>query len=384
MTRSGRLFTLLVCTVLMTACGGDDDAPPAPVETLSVNVSDLYFTAEGGTQSFNITASGEWRISGQPEWINVSPQRGQGNSIVTVTVNTTNFDSASRTGTLTVALGEKSVDVEVSQAGAYAACTATVKNMVVLAHSLAFQMECTSDVKNVRCGWVRASYVQSHTEQELVDWMKGAAAYMPDDGVYFWEDVFESDTDYYILTLAYDRNDKMGKLHKFAFRTKSDVNQCIVGIDDVQYWTSGKMTWQATPDNNGDKYYSIYLNGLERELGSYYPTYLAWFMYQEIKKGNSAIVQKHVGAGEVTETSGYKLENDKLVPQQAVLHGLAQIVTWGENLDGELSGVINNRVGFLNLYSVRPRSVGSAQKGTFKWFDYLESLPLRGGIRIKR
>ena len=95
-------------------------------------------------------------------------------------------------------------------------------------------------------------------------------------------------------------------------------------------------------------------------------------------------MQKHVGAGEVTETSGYKIENNKLVPQQAVLHGISQIITWGENLNGELSGIINNRVGFLNLYSVRPRLAGGAQKETFKWFDYLENRPLRGGIQLNR
>lgn len=384
MTRLGMLLTLLVCSVSITACGDDDDAPPAPAETLSVNVSDLSFTAEGGTQSFNVAASGQWQVLGQPDWINVSPQKGQGDATVTVTINTTNLDSAPRTATLTVLSGEKSVEVEVSQAGAYAACTAEVKDLMVLAHSIAFKLEFTSDIKNVRCGWVKADYFQSMTEQELVDYMKGAAAYVPDDEVYFWEDDFNADTDYYIITLAYDKNDKMGKLFKKAFRTKSDVNQSVVGIDNVTFWKSGKMSWEAAPDNNGNKYYSLYINGLERELGSYYPTYLAWFMHQEIKKGNSSIVQKHVGAGEVTETSGYKIENNKLVPQQAVLHGISQIITWGENLNGELSGIINNRVGFLNLYSVRPRLAGGAQKETFKWFDYLENRPLRGGIQLNR
>lgn len=382
MARLGMFLTMLVCAAAMTACGGDDDAPPVVEETLSVNVSNLSFTAEGGTQSFNIVASGQWDVFGQPEWINVSPQKGQGNTTVTVTINTSNLDSAPRTATLTVTSGDKSVNVEISQAGAYATCTATVKNLMVLAKSAAFQLECTADVKNVRCGWATARYVQSQTDQELIDWMKTSTAAAPKDGVYIFEDELQPDTEYYILTLAYDKNDKMGKLCKQAYKTKSAENQSIVSISNIQLWTNGEMSWEATPNNNGNKYYSLYINGMDRE-SLYYPTYLAWIMNEEIKKGNSSAVQKHVGSGEITENKGYKIENNKLVPQQAILHGNLQIVTWGENLNGDLSGVVNWDGGFLDLYSVRPRMAGSAQKGTFRPLDSLNDVSLRGGILLR-
>lgn len=61
-------------------------------ESLSVDESELEFSAEGETLSFNVKSNSDWQITNDPEWLSVNPSSGNGDHRVNVKVseNTTN------------------------------------------------------------------------------------------------------------------------------------------------------------------------------------------------------------------------------------------------------------------------------------------------------
>ena len=51
---------------------------------LSVDVEEIVFTREGGTQYFNLTSNMSWEISNSEEWVVCSPMEGSGDAEVVV------------------------------------------------------------------------------------------------------------------------------------------------------------------------------------------------------------------------------------------------------------------------------------------------------------
>lgn len=76
----------------------------------------LNFGADGSeTQSISITANSDWTVTNIPEWIQVSPSNGSGNSTIQVTVNSENFSDANRTSTLSINSNGGHANLNVSQ-----------------------------------------------------------------------------------------------------------------------------------------------------------------------------------------------------------------------------------------------------------------------------
>ena len=53
---------------------------------LTVDVEEIVFTREGGTQYFNLTSNMSWEISNTEEWLVCNPMAGSGNAEVVVKV----------------------------------------------------------------------------------------------------------------------------------------------------------------------------------------------------------------------------------------------------------------------------------------------------------
>ena len=77
-------------------------ATEVPVESsLTVNVSSIDFSREGGVKQFVITSNTSWRISVPSSWCTLSLSEGKGDATVSVTVPE-NPTTERRTGTLTI------------------------------------------------------------------------------------------------------------------------------------------------------------------------------------------------------------------------------------------------------------------------------------------
>ncbi|WP_169315723.1 BACON domain-containing protein [Haliscomenobacter hydrossis] len=81
---------------------------------ISVSPTTLDFTANGGSQSFNITANTNWTTSESLDWLSLSPASGSNNATVTATC-LPNTSTTSRTGTIAISGTDQTVTI--SQTG---------------------------------------------------------------------------------------------------------------------------------------------------------------------------------------------------------------------------------------------------------------------------
>ena len=121
---------LLLATLCTTSCVEEVDFD----NLLGLSSSKLIVTERvdfGGNETkanFSITASGDWSISGKPDWFNLSTTNGSGNADITITTTDTENPSASasRSATLTVTSGNRSSEVVVTQSAAQAKLSITI------------------------------------------------------------------------------------------------------------------------------------------------------------------------------------------------------------------------------------------------------------------
>ncbi len=114
-----RFLTLFGLLALIFAVGCED-TPPEPVtpqeQNLSLNHSELAFTAEEGSVQVVVTATDSWSATGGAEWSSLSATEGEGDATLTVTA-TANTGEA-RTTTYTFVMSEKSVVLNLAQLAA--------------------------------------------------------------------------------------------------------------------------------------------------------------------------------------------------------------------------------------------------------------------------
>lgn len=323
--------------------------------TLSTTPSELRFGSEkSDRKTLQINCNGDWSLTNLPNWIDVDPLGGKGDRIVTFTTKSENTTSSERKATVTVISGSSSVNVELVQEAALSSCYAEPEGIVTLAGGVAFLIRKHGDVKNYRLGYIKASAYNKYTQKELLEETRKFTAYTEFDEVLSIH-MLQSDTEYYLLTLAYDINDQEGELHKLSFTTKSTGDaQAFVEIGNDFYYTSNNyIQWYTYPDGATDRYYTMFLSGLSDDEmadllfqydGSLYydNVKLAWYLNNEIERKTDYFKIKK-GEAEIVETSGFNLENNKLVKRgQAFQLGYSVFFTWGINISNDkLSGLID-------------------------------------------
>jgi len=114
-------IVVAIFTAAITSCKKKDTDPDPD---LSVSVSSLTFAAAGESKTFDIQSNIDWAISGQPEWLTVTPPSSNGAGTVTA-VATPNTATDQRTAQLTVTVkGLPPVPVNVTQHAAVSAFVA--------------------------------------------------------------------------------------------------------------------------------------------------------------------------------------------------------------------------------------------------------------------
>lgn len=85
---------------------------------VTLGATDLEFTQDAGSQEMKFTATREWKVEYDADWIAVTPEGGQGsNSEQTLTVTVTENTKGNRTAKVTVTIGMVSKAFNVNQAG---------------------------------------------------------------------------------------------------------------------------------------------------------------------------------------------------------------------------------------------------------------------------
>ena len=82
-------FPMFIAAVVALFSSCQDEDVVSYLGNVRVTSSYVALPAEGGSTSIDVTASGNWTISGIPDWITVSPTSGTGNGTVTFTAPAT-------------------------------------------------------------------------------------------------------------------------------------------------------------------------------------------------------------------------------------------------------------------------------------------------------
>ena len=104
--------------VAVAAFAGCEQEEPLGLPDVTLGATDLEFTQEGGSQEMKFTATRQWKVEYDADWIAVTPEGGQGsNNEQSLTVTVTENTQSNRTAKVTVTIGMVSKAFNVNQAG---------------------------------------------------------------------------------------------------------------------------------------------------------------------------------------------------------------------------------------------------------------------------
>ncbi|MBQ8484274.1 MAG: BACON domain-containing protein [Bacteroidales bacterium] len=300
-------------------------------EELSVSVDNLIVSsAAGSASSFNIMSNDTWKISGCPDWIELSTLSGTGDVTVTAKSLTTNYSASDRSADITVSSSTKSVRLTIHQKAAWLSnCVAKPINMAVIYDSAAFEWELSDNVAYYYYGSIEQTEADRMTTMEIVEYIvEGGNRCTPGDNYISSVNYLYSTTDYVLYTVAYDKDGVQGDLYKQTFRTKSSSNQPYALIDDVSY---SSTTW----------YWNTF-------IGPYASAYYMWasqsYNYYYITDALVAYLMKSYIQSYPDDFPKILQDGDWTMERTG---DMIHIVTWGVSSDGELGGYIERFRGEL-------------------------------------
>lgn len=300
-------------------------------EVLSVSVENLIVSSSASsTASFNIISNDTWRISGCPDWIELSTLNGTGNVSVSAKALTTNYSASDRSATITVSSSSLSVNLTILQKAAWLSnCVAKPINMAVLYDAAAFEWELSENVAYYYYGSIEKTEADRMTTMEIIEYIvDGGDRCTPGDNYISSVNYLYSTTDYVLYTVAYDKDGVQGDLYKESFRTRSYSNQPYALIENVQY---SETTWFW-----------------ETSIGPYASSYYMWatesYNYYYITDALVAYLMKSY-MKKYPEEFPKILQNGEWNMNRS--EDMIQIATWGVSADGELGGYIERFKGVI-------------------------------------
>lgn len=106
---------MMMAAALFTGCEQEEQLGMPEV---TLGATELEFTQDAGTQDMTFTATREWKVEYDADWIAVTPERGQGsNDAQTISVAVTANNGGNRSAKVTVTIGLESKAFTVNQAG---------------------------------------------------------------------------------------------------------------------------------------------------------------------------------------------------------------------------------------------------------------------------
>lgn len=117
-----KILLLLASVAVLFSCGnkGDNTDPvvPTPEEqaSLTVDVTELSFVAEGEAKTIKISTNKDWKVSTTADWLDLSPESGVAGEDLSVNVTASaNTTESVRTATVTIKADKLTKTVSISQ-----------------------------------------------------------------------------------------------------------------------------------------------------------------------------------------------------------------------------------------------------------------------------
>ena len=240
--------------------------------TLIVSPADITFSGEKGAKDeISITSNGHWKIENVPDWINI-PLSGDGDTKCKIETTSENDTDEDRIAELSVSADDmKSVTLKVTQKALRVKCYIMPTNLVALYDEICFDLKATGnintfkylihskrDIERLTDKEIEAELADIESNKFVDDYIIFPDSYYSEGGYYY----LQSNTTYYICTIAYDVNGKPGALKKTPIKTLSYVdydNDAFVSFSDEAYG-SGGFQFTCTKEGYCNSYHLIYGN----------------------------------------------------------------------------------------------------------------------------
>lgn len=359
------MFILGVNLVSCSSDGGDDAETTLNVSSLSFNLS----SSGDDTKSLTITSNSQWTISSADSWIHCSQYSGKGDATIEIYADA-NTSTQQRTASLNITAGDKSRTVRVIQAasgspGPGQTCRTIPTEVLRFSDSFVSNYQCDADVKFFLAGVYLKTSLATLTESEIKkDLQDNGVRRSVEQAQYpVYTTGLLSNTAYTLVTLSFDKNDKLCDMVKYDITTKSNYGQPEVDLDDLSLSSDGNyINWQikAKKGSNGvcSKFYTWFASGTSMSSQLFPPQTICWYLAKEIKANPSAHKTNiHASLDEyIKYVTGYSITSDVMeyldgpkMQESAVtsVRGLlnpegAYLIMWGMDATDELSGIVSS------------------------------------------
>lgn len=129
----------------------------------------MDFTSVGGTQKLSITCNSSWKATSNKTWITLSKSEGEGNDNINVEVDK-NSSEDSRSGTITLKSGSKTVTLNVVQKGVQVTLSLNYNELTFHRHGESKTIRVTSDTDwkvSTSASWITLSKTSGYGNDEI-------------------------------------------------------------------------------------------------------------------------------------------------------------------------------------------------------------------------
>lgn len=218
-------------------------------------------------QTFKIKSNKEWTLSGEVDWLNISPTSGNGDVDIVIYPINENKTDQDKVDTLIVTAPDITITICITQQAGMPVCKVLPKNEVALYDCMAWEYEATPNVNDFQYIVLEEKEYKRLTENELIskiqqdERLKYADEYLT--GLAYDSDGnrIEEETTYYFASLAYDKEGKAGMLQELKIKTPpyySYNDDAWVSFDNVGANLSEGFWFDTKKEGYCNTYHMIY------------------------------------------------------------------------------------------------------------------------------
>lgn len=280
------LFSMLafvmaaMLSVGISSCGSKDDPEPNPEQTSpSILVNGLTesslsfegsFDGKSGIdfkQTVTVSSNVVWTLSGVPDWLSVSPTNGNGTITMTIYPKSQNETSSSRNASLILSGDGVSATINIIQGNGLSLCSVEPTNIVTLYDRISWDFKATGNVNKFQYMILSEREYNRMTDREKInalseeEGLKFVDDYVAMVGYDKYGNTILPNSSYYIVTLAFDVDDKAGELRNVKVTTPVYLNgddDAWVSFDNVYANYSSGFWFDATKEGYCNTYHLIY------------------------------------------------------------------------------------------------------------------------------
>lgn len=344
----------------------------ASEQKLTISGLDAPFEATKGSittaQVLKITCNSEWVISGKPDWLSFEALTGVGNAEVRVWTSQDNPSSDNRSATIKVRSGNLTEPKEVTQLALYSPVYARPINSVTLATSLVYGYDFHKDTQRVYFTLMGKNAANGLTDNDVItyiknypeEWESRTPEQFNQHGNYFSWTKISPNTEYVLISLAIDGNNKIGEINRQGFVTPKDdpyncpyisrenLNVSYAQVDNkVVYNIQAKK--DAQHSSYANKFYSWAVAGTSNFMTLTYNSeaILAYLILLEIGK-NPAPHDTYINGTDRNEIrerlEGPVEEANYTLPANYGNDRYVQVVNWCTLASGAFSGKVTESI----------------------------------------